>query len=238
LRSSWGTPRVTRRDAAGVFLATPFHAGFDDLDDNCKIDSLLSMLADAKLQKEIEVRQLRTRSTNEREQKKAELNGLTRLLSEAQTSRRVSRDRHDVLTSKLDNVTLEMMKVQKQVKELQKQLEQNGTSSLMMHCIKIRKGRGKWGNMALKLFNVKQLKGYFLKKSSRYIRENIHTARTICRIIDFNHAINLSGIDALRTAEAACSTHQTLLWSSETIKACYREIEKNMSCEIPMTEVK
>jgi hypothetical protein len=70
LRSSWGNPRVTRRDAAGVFLATPFHAGFDDLNENCKIDSLLSMLADAKLQKEIEVRQLRTRSTNEREKKR------------------------------------------------------------------------------------------------------------------------------------------------------------------------
>jgi hypothetical protein len=66
LRSSYSNPRVTRLEAAGVFLATPFHAGFDYIDDNCKIDSLLSMLADAKLQKEIEVRQLRTRGTNER----------------------------------------------------------------------------------------------------------------------------------------------------------------------------
>jgi hypothetical protein len=41
LRSSWGTPRLTRLDAAGVFLATPFHAGFDYIDDNCKIGSLL-----------------------------------------------------------------------------------------------------------------------------------------------------------------------------------------------------
>jgi hypothetical protein len=140
LRSSWGTPRVSRRDAAGVFLATPFHAGFDDLDDNCKIDSLLSMLADTKLQKEIEVRQLRTRSTNERKKKKSllnELNELTRLLSEARASERVSRDRHDVVTAKLDTVTLEMMKAQKQVKELQEQLEQNGTLSLMMHLNKI-----------------------------------------------------------------------------------------------------
>jgi hypothetical protein len=66
LRSSWGTPRVTRRDAAGVFLATPFHAGVVDLDDNCKIDSLMPMLADAKLRKEVEFIHLRTRSTNKK----------------------------------------------------------------------------------------------------------------------------------------------------------------------------
>jgi hypothetical protein len=55
LRSSWVTPSVTRRDASGVFLATPFHAGFDDLDDSCKIDSIMAMLEDTKLRKEIEV---------------------------------------------------------------------------------------------------------------------------------------------------------------------------------------
>jgi uncharacterized membrane protein (DUF106 family) len=70
------------------------------------------------------------------------------------------------VTATLDTVTLEMTKAQKQVKELQEQLEQNRTSSLMMHLNKIRKGRGKWGTMALELFNVKQLKGYFLKKSA------------------------------------------------------------------------
>jgi hypothetical protein len=142
------------------------------------------------------------------------------------------------VTTELDTVMLEMMKAQKQVKELQEQLEQNGTHSIMMHLNKIIKGRGKWGTMALELFNVKQLKGYFLKKSARYIRENINTARTIGRIIDLNHVINLRGIDALRTAEAGRSTHQKLLRSSGTIKACYRDIERTMSSEIPMTEVK
>jgi hypothetical protein len=44
-----------RRDAAGVFLSTPFRAGFDDLDDNCNIESRIAMLTDAKLQKEVEV---------------------------------------------------------------------------------------------------------------------------------------------------------------------------------------
>jgi uncharacterized membrane protein (DUF106 family) len=86
-------------------------------------------------------------------------------MSEARTSERVPRDRHDIMTAKLDTVTLEMTKVQKQVKELQEQLEQNGTSSLMMHLNKIQKGRGKWRTMALELFNVKQLKGYILKKN-------------------------------------------------------------------------
>jgi hypothetical protein len=118
LHSSWGTPRVTLRNAAGVFLATPFHAGFDYIDDNCKIESLMAMLADAKSQKEVEVGQLRTRSTNERERNKAELKELTWLLSEARTSDRVPRDRHDVVTAKLDAVTLERVKAQKQVKEL------------------------------------------------------------------------------------------------------------------------
>jgi hypothetical protein len=66
----------------------------------------------------------------------------------------------------------------------------------------------------------------------------MYMARTIGRIIDLNHGINLSGIDALRTAEARRSTHQKILWSSGTIKACYRDIEKTMSCEIPMTELK
>jgi hypothetical protein len=113
----------------------------------------MSMLADAKSRKAVEVRHLRTRSTNERDQKKAELKELTQLLSEVRTevrtSERVSRDSHHAVTVKLDNVTLETMKAQKQVKELQEQLEicdrneQKGTPSLMGHLDKIRKGREK-----------------------------------------------------------------------------------------------
>jgi hypothetical protein len=204
----------------------------------------MAMLADEKLRKEIEIRQLRTRSTNEREQKKAELKELTRLLSEARTSEQVSRDGHDVVSAKLVTVTLEMMKAHNQMKELQEQLEicdrneQNDTPNLVIHLNKIRKGRGKWGTMALELSNVKHLKGYFLKKSALYIRDNIYTARMIGRIIDLNHGINLSGTDALRTAEAGRSTHQKILWSSGTINACYRDIERAMSSEIPITEVK
>jgi hypothetical protein len=108
----------------------------------------------------------------------------------------------------------------------------------MVHLDIIRKGRGKWVTVALELFDVKHLKGYFLKKSARYIPENIYTARTIGRIIDLNHGINLGGIYALRNDEAGRSTHQKLLWSSGTIKACYRDIEITMASEIPMTEVK
>jgi hypothetical protein len=116
--------------------------------------------------------------------------------------------------------------------------EQKGTPIIMMHLNIIRKGRDKWGNMALELFNDKHLKGYFLNKSARYICENISTARTIGRIIDLNHVINLSGIDAIRTAEDGRPAHQKLLWSSGTIRTCYRDIERTMSSEIPMTEVK
>jgi hypothetical protein len=88
----------------------------------------------------------------------------------------------------------------------------------MMHLDKIRKGIGKWETMVLEIFNVKQIKGYFLKKSARYIREDIYTARTIGRIIDLNHGINLSAIDTLRTAENGRSTHQKYFGQVEPSK--------------------
>jgi hypothetical protein len=67
-----------------------------------------------------------------------------------------------------------------------------------MHLYKIHKGKGKWASMVSELFNMNQLKGHFLKKSSKYVRDNIYTAPTLGHIIDLKHGINLSGLDALR----------------------------------------
>jgi hypothetical protein len=91
------TPRVKRHNGGAVF-GLYLNQGPDQDDDNSdeadeevhdnrQMESRIKMLADAKKAKEIEV----TRSTNAREQKKAELSALTELLSKARVSERITR---------------------------------------------------------------------------------------------------------------------------------------------------
>jgi hypothetical protein len=228
------TPCVKRRNAFGIFVAgTAFQipAGkeedsscssswnneadddvkdvdefIEEEEDNHNMESLIAILADAKLQTELEVGQLRTQNTKEREQKKAELREINRLLTHARMIQPISRDHHDFTKEQLDAVTLELTNAEKRVNALYEQLDTrdknderdvkiSGKLNIKLHPNKIQKGKGKLRTMVLELFNVKQLKCHFPKKSARYIHDNIYTGRTLGCIIYLNHGINLSGID-------------------------------------------
>jgi hypothetical protein len=158
------------------------------------------------------------------------------LTSEALLARASGADklREQFLKIKDENIKLNQALDHKASRDGEGETYQRITRSLTLHhhVSYWLPGCGKWKEIAKVIWRLTHLKKNLIRLSMIYVRNKLYNAKAIARVMDLNHGLNLTGLEAFHKIDNLPKWAHGFIMSSSAVKTVFRKVKRVMTSEI------